>query len=153
MNPYIKVLPFNALHLGHIELNETNSEIIGDPMTREQFAIANEGGPCWTLYHRTEGVIACYGFLIRWPGVASCWCLPNTKLVRKYKVTFHKACLKALASVKKAYDLHRIDTTVLDSFTISQNWMKFLGLKEEAHFEKYGPNEEPMTQYAWIRED
>ncbi len=153
MSGDIKVLPFSAVHLNHLELNETNSEIIGDPMTKEQFGLVNEGGPCWTLYHVEYGVIACYGVCILWPGVASCWTLPNTKLVQKFPVKFHKSVMNALESCIDGFELHRVYTTVLKTFATSMRWLERMGFKEEAYLKKYGPNGEDMIQYAWIKED
>lgn len=105
-------------------------------------------GPAFTMLN--GNIIACAGVLPLWKGSGEGWAV-TSPLVEKYPVTFAKSVFLKITEIIEEMQLIRLQTVVDAEHTVSQNWLKRMGFKDEGLMRKYLGGRD-FYRYAWIRE-
>lgn len=70
------------------------------------------------------------------PRVGFAWVL-TSDLVKEYPKFFHKACLDVIHKGIALYNLHRIETTIMQGHRVSVDWAERIGFEHEGIMKKY----------------
>jgi len=76
------------------------------------------------------------GVCVGMPKVGFAWLL-TSNLVKEYPKFFHRSCLEIIEKGIKQYDLHRLDTTILEGHQVSIDWAERIGFEHECLMKKY----------------
>lgn len=108
--------------------------------------------PSWTIF-RGEQPLACFGFLIPWPGKADIWARFDRD-AQRYAVAVARRLWQCLEHTRNVYGLYRIETTVRLVSKDSCRLMEWLLFTCDHVLDGYGPEGEDFLLYVrrWPRE-
>lgn len=111
-----------------------------------------KAGPCFAGF--VDGELAAVAGvvlgLVPWGGVGEAWAV-LTDLGRAHPLFVHRRVVRALKAIIREHNLHRVQATVLEPFTVGATWCEALGMVQEGRMPRYGPEGETMLRYAWVR--
>jgi hypothetical protein len=106
-------------------------------------------GPAWTL-RVGDDVVCCAGLMRLWRGRAHAWLLPSVTMP-SYSKTIVLALVDHLRALIHEQQFVRIECHVMKEHQMGRRLVEWLGFKQEAIMERYGPNDEDYVQYALIQ--
>lgn len=94
-----------------------------------------------------DHLIGAAGVIIPYRGVGEAWAivLPGA---RRCAMAFHKAVRRGLQRIVTMNNLHRVEASVLESFTVGRSWAVSLGFVPEGRRRHAGPNKEHILTFA-----
>jgi RimJ/RimL family protein N-acetyltransferase len=148
----MKVIPFEAIHL----------QLLKDNVRNKQMYVATSTGDLdeWAWIYENKGVaytgiqdgeiIGFAGCIIPWKGVGDAY-LIGTDKIEEHGIGIARTLLRGLRLIEDNMNLHRIQATVHEDFTVSRRWVEWMGFKEEGRMEKFSSSEENYIMYAKVR--
>ncbi len=94
-------------------------------------------------------IIIIGGVVETWKGVGAAW-LMTSPLFPRNKIWAHRAIRDILYDAIETYDLHRVETLVLEDHLVSQKWVGRLGFQQEGLFRKYDSNQNNHYMFARV---
>lgn len=94
-------------------------------------------GPAFTLIYQGR-VVACWGLIIHWPGLAEAWMI-TTPALKPIAAPFTYASRRFLAIAAQSLALRRIQIHVQTSNGAALAWARAARFKQEAKLEAYDP--------------
>lgn len=70
------------------------------------------------------------------PRIGFSWVL-TSDLVKEYPVFFHKSCKRIIREGIEKYNLHRLETTIMQGHKVSIDWAERIGFVHECLMKKY----------------
>ena len=142
----VKIVPFEDKHVD--QFNFVGQKFLDTDIALLLHYYAAHG-PAFTILNEKE-IIGIAGVVILWPGVGEAWTFLNPSF-KRYAKSIHRAVKEKLQEIMDTFNLHRVQTTVLDGFEAGIRWVKRLGFEEEGIMKAYGPNGEDFIRFARVR--
>jgi hypothetical protein len=145
------LVPYSAGHLTRFSWHaddRAHLEMLGGLGALQQLKSAGDG-PAATLMG-DDDVLACWGLVMHWPGLAEAWCLASQDIGR-HALAFHRKGVWWLHHTMAAEHLRRVQCAVAQERQAARRWVRRLGLKREAVMPQYGPRGETFELWAIMR--
>ena len=144
----LSVVPFRSYLLNIMDLHEHDQAHLDqmpeyvsylDSATKDAYGycVLDNGRP-----------VLCFGVSPQWYGVAELWMIPDTKLVSKNKIRFHRGALRFMDLIMEELNLHRIHVTVLASNIKALKWIESISFEREGVLKKYTFDKKDMIMYS-----
>tara|TARA_R100000773_G_C4194771_1_gene99362 strand:- start:216 stop:713 length:498 start_codon:yes stop_codon:yes gene_type:complete len=146
------VLPFKSYLLEIMNLYPEDKDHLNQiPGYRDYLDDATKQGYGFTVLDKGRPIV-CFGVVPLWPGVAELWLIPDTKLIQKWKLKFHKGARKFMELAADELNLHRLHVTVSAQNVRSVKWIEHIYFKREGLLKKYSFNKKDMIMYSRLFE-
>lgn len=146
-----KVIPFEKAHMALMEMREIERvEWEADPLKSAKTQAMENSLQAGTILHDGR-ILACFGFILLWPGVVEVWCSPS-KYVQQYPRTYVRTVKQYLASIEEMFQPHRIQTTALAD-ELHARWMNALGFEFEGLLAAYSTHKRNYCMWSKIRRE
>lgn len=123
------------LKLQELQLSENPMDCVSENLSDEQINALLEPY-ARTLEH--EGVpVACYGIVIRWPGLGEVWGM-FSQTALDHPTHLARDVRAWLEIAEEFYELHRIQTSAPVEHAAAHRWLMHLGFVPEARLVGYG---------------
>jgi len=109
-----------------------------------------EKGTAWTALC-DDGIVACFGYLVLWNGVAEVWLYPGPCFLRHLK-SVRRAMEDCIQRETRKHGVHRVQADMLDT-PLFARWAKFIGFEYEATFKRYSATGADMKRYVRFMEN
>ena len=144
------LMPFRKEDLHKINLRSFDEQVtMGVPNAFEMIARQAENGMAYTGIDDNGEIVAIGGVTMLWDKVGSGWVM-TSDLLLKYKVWTHRAIKEILDLAIVKYNLHRIESIILEDHIVSQAWAERLGFEREGLLRKYDTKGNDYYLYAKV---
>ena len=158
MNEIPYLVPFKAHHVEHVDMRPLDAQVfLSVPHSPSAVRAYETGGYSWTAIldgrdtePRVPTILGMGGIVPVWQGVACGWLLTACG-IEHYAKFLHRTVTNVLNLAINDLRLHRIETTILASHSISQRWAERLGFKNEGLMRKFDMNGNDYYRYALIK--
>ena len=142
------VLPFKSYLLNLMDLYQEDKDHLNSiPGYLDYLDAATKQGYGFTVLDNGRPIV-CFGIVPQWPGVAELWLIPDMRLMRKWKLKFHKGSLKFMELAADELNLHRLHVTVSAQNVRAVKWIEHIYFKREGVLKKYSFNKKDMIMYS-----
>ncbi len=121
----------------------------GDKVVNMQSVLMMNGSFIRTLEIDDE-VIAVFGLVLRWPGVADIWAIVGDK-TRGHGLGFTRKVKALMRQFADELSLWRIGATVREDLVEYQAWLELLGFEKEGVESQAAPDGSNLIRYRWLR--
>tara|TARA_Y100000114_G_C11553496_1_gene228340 strand:+ start:59 stop:556 length:498 start_codon:yes stop_codon:yes gene_type:complete len=148
----LSVVPFRSYLLNIMDLHDHDKAHLDQmPDYVSYLDSATKDGYGYTVLDGGKPML-CFGVSPQWYGVAELWMIPDTKLVSKNKIRFHRGAMRFMDFVMEELNLHRIHVTVLASNTRAIKWIESIYFSREGVLKKYTFDAKDMIMYSKVKE-
>tara|TARA_R100001086_G_scaffold88542_1_gene43370 strand:- start:583 stop:1080 length:498 start_codon:yes stop_codon:yes gene_type:complete len=149
----LSVVPFKSYLLNIMDLQEHDKKHLKEMPNYSQYLdFAAENGYGYAVLDGGKPML-CFGVSPQWYGVAELWMIPDTKLVSKNRIKFHRGAKKFMELIMEELNLHRIHVTVLSSNIKAIKWIESISFQREGVLRKYTFDKKDMIIYSKMRKD
>lgn len=149
----LSVVPFKSYLLNIMDLQEHDKKHLKEMPNYSQYLdFAAENGYGYAVLDGGKPML-CFGVSPQWYGVAELWMIPDTKLVSKNRIKFHRGAKKFMELIMEELNLHRIHVTVLSSNIKAIKWIESISFQREGVQRKYTFDKKDMIIYSKMRKD
>ncbi|MBU7436518.1 hypothetical protein [Paraburkholderia fungorum] len=138
------IVPFSPSHIDAFAV-QSAQELMRPYFSRE-YAEAVAKTDAFTGF--IDGrVVGCAGFIVQWPGRATCWAMVSHTVTKREWVEINRA-------VQRAIDLrpeHRLEATCDSDFPGGHTWLRHLGFVREGRLVAYTPDRRDNDLYARVK--
>jgi len=140
------MVKFELKHLD--DLTEIRDELGGN--LREKLELYCEMGTAYTIFDGGKPIAIC-GAVVQWEGVAEVWFL-TTHHIDKCKIHFYREVMRGMRTIKKLFNLHRIQCSVEFDYEQSIKWLESMKFRCEGLMVAYGPDQKNHYRYSltWL---
>lgn len=100
-----------------------------------------------------DGLIACAGLDLMWPGVAQAWAMFMPSIPQYYPQSIVRSIRRHLAGLIEEHSLWRVEAHAHAGTPMACKLLEVLGFHREVLKRKYGPDKSDFWLYAWLREE
>lgn len=141
----LKVVPYETHHLDAV----CDREDTGTEATIKHIKESN--GPAWTFIDG-ETIIGCGGLIVAWPGVGIVWSALSEDISR-YGIALTKIAKRTIIDSMRAFELHRIEATVIAGNEKNIQWLRLLGFGPENGIARcYTSNRQDAVRFELVRD-
>jgi RimJ/RimL family protein N-acetyltransferase len=137
-----------TIELCGMQLSEDPRHLIPVEFTEDDFDVAIRGVA--KTIEQNGKPIACFGMVMRWPGLAEVWGFYAADALRQPKMLMRET-LSWLRYGEEAFGVRRFQTTAREEFTAAQRWLLHLGFIPEARLPAYGLHGETHVLYGRVK--
>ena len=149
----LSVVPFKSYLLNIMDLQEHDKKHLKEMPNYSQYLdFAAENGYGYAVLDGGKPML-CFGVSPQWYGVAELWMIPDTKLVSKNRIKFHRGAKKFMELIMEELNLHRIHVTVLSSNIKAIKWIESISFQREGVLRKYTFDKKDMIIYSKMRKE
>lgn len=141
-----RIVPFVKEHLDLFEMRDSEKDRLElDPMAAMKLEALAQFGIGGTVFYdgRAIGII---GYYEMWPGVYEVWAFPSI-YVKQYATIYLKHVRRYIQVIEEAFKPHRLQTTAIAD-DLHDDWMTFLGFKQEGDLKAYSVNKQDHRMWA-----
>ncbi len=149
----LSVVPFKSYLLNIMDLTDHDQKHLKEmPYYADYLDDASKDGYGYAVIDAGKPML-CFGVSPQWYGVAELWMIPDTKLVSKNKIRFHRGALRFMDLIMEELNLHRIHVTVLASNIKAIKWIESISFVREGVLKKYTFDAKDMIIYSKMRKE
>ena len=148
----MKIIPFEEIHLKLLRGNVRNASMYISTSTGnlEEWAwMYKNRGVAYTGIQDGE-ILGIAGCVMMWKGVGDAY-LIGTDRIEENSISVARTLKRGLKLIEDNLNLHRIQATVQEDYTISRRWVEWMGFKPEGVLKKFSPEEDNYVMYARVR--
>lgn len=147
MKPELKLFSWN--HLKSLELREFDKMgFAAVPDSRKELECYLETGIVFSGIAGSKTLMI-GGVCAPRHKVGFAWVL-TSELIKEYPIFFHKACKEIIDMGIKEFNLHRLETTIMEGHKISKNWAERIGFEQECLMRKFDADGNNYYLYARV---